>query len=293
MKLLDPYAVNDSTLVSSDVPETLPAWAAGTYALGDLVQDPTTHTVFESLANSNTAALTDASKWLDSGPTNRWGMFDQKLGTLTVQAEAIEVNISVDGRVTGLAFFRLEAAEIQVTVTDSIEGEVYDETFDLVSYDNVNDFWDYFFAPIIRRRDFFIEGLPLYSGANIRVRILNPGGTVQIGNLVPGVVIEFGETVLGASVGIIDYSKKEADQDFGTVDLVERDYRTPATFRDVVDPYLSDELERVLTERRAKPTVFVIERQPTPRLIYGFARDWESVADEGGDIISGSLESLT
>lgn len=294
MKILEPYEINDATLDSSNVVETVPEYDAGaTYDEGDRVRDDTTHHVYESLIDSNTGnALDDVDSWLDLGPTNRWAMFDRKIGTVTENAEAIEVTFSVAGRVTGIALFGVSGASVQVTVVDDTDGTVFDETFSLVSQDNVNDFYDYFFAPILRRTNYFIYGLPLYSGAQVTVRIENPDGVAKVGILVPGRVVEFGRTTMGAGFGIIDYSVKEADADFGTVDLVERNYRATGSFRDILDPYLSDEVGRVLTERRAQPTVFVGDERYSSLLVYGFARDWEITKEEGGDVLEIQIEGL-
>lgn len=294
MKLLDPYAVDDDTLTSSNVAETVPAHdPEAEYGTDDEVRLEATHTLYRSLVDANDAPLSDDTKWLNIGPTNRWGMYDRKLGTLTRQYELIDNVITCPGRVSGLAFFRLAAASIQITITDPIDGEVFDQEFDLVNHENVDNFYDYFFAPLLRRRNYFIEGLPLYAGAQVRIRIKNPGAMAECGNCVPGSVIEFGTTTKSASVGIIDYSKKDADPEFGTVDLIERDYRTPANFRDMVKPYLVDEVERVLTERRGKPTVFIGSKKYSSMMIYGFARDWDLAVESGAAVLTAQLESLT
>lgn len=358
MKILIPETVDDATLVSSNVPETLPLYSASTiYTAGQQIRDDASHHAYESLTGKNLGGvtisvtspavfmlpnhsltnggtaliatsgalptgvyaetiyyvvnaaadtfelsetsggasitatgsqsgthslyaspnkdcpLTDPSKWLDLGPTNRWAMFDRKLGTVTSNSNSIAVSLSIPARVTGMALFGLSAATIHVTMTDVSAGVVYDQTLNLVNQDNVGDYYDYFFAPILRSSEVYIEGIPPYSGAALAITISNPGGTAECGNLVTGSVRELGETVLGAGFGVIDYSRKEAD-DFGNVDLVERAYRNTGSFTVVVDRLLVDEVGRLLKQRRAQPTVFAGSGEFASMLIYGFARDW-------------------
>lgn len=295
MKLLEPFGIDDTTFHSSNVVETLDQYdPEATYATGDQVRDDTTHHAFESLTDGNTGhALTDIENWLDLGPTNPWAMFDDKVGTVTTNPETIEVHFAVPGRATGIALFGIDAATAQVIVTDAIDGEVFNQTYTLVTQDNVNDFYDYFFAPILRRSNYFIEGLPPYSGAEITVILQSPGGVVKCGNLVAGDVRTLGTTVVGAGFGIIDYSRKEADADFGTVELIERSYRATGSFTEALDPLYSDEVGRVLTTRRALPTVYVGDGDFASLLIYGFARDWTITKDEADDTLEITLEGLT
>lgn len=280
MKLIDPQPIDDTTLTATNVVETLAEYNPATnYAEGNKVRDDTTHHAFESLVNDNMGnPLTDPSKWLDLGPTNPWGMFDQKLGTLTTNADTIEVTIVPTGRATGMALFNLDAASVSVTVTDATDGVVYDEEFSLVSSDNVADYYDYCFEPIIRKSELLIEGLPPYVAPDIDVVIDNTGDTAACGNLVIGSMRQLGATVYGSGFGIIDGSRKEPDA-FQNVDLVERDYRSTASLDVVVPRLLVDELKRVLTARRAKPTVFIGTGEYDATLIYGFPRSWSVSID--------------
>jgi hypothetical protein len=237
--------------------------------------------------------ITDLSRWLDVGPTNRWAMFDRKLGTVTEKDGSIDVDLVASQRIGGLALFNTDAFEINVTITDALEGVVYDQTFSMVSYDNVANYYDYFFAPILRKRDIFIEGLPLYLDAIIHVSVSRPESTARVGNLVVGTVRDLGTTTMGAGFGIIDYSRKEAD-DFGNVDLTERDYRSTGSFEVVVERLYVDEIKNLLTQRRALPTVYIGTEEFSSMLIYGFARDWNVKVNEYRQAdLSLELESLT
>lgn len=296
MKLILPQPVTDAVLAATNVVDSTPAYDAGTsYSKGNKVQDATAHRLYESLVDANSGnPLTDPTKWLDIGPTNDWAMFDDIIGTNTTNADTIEVTLTPAGRIRAMALFNLDAASVTVVVTDATDGEVFNKTYSLVSNDNVGNYYDYCFEPIIRRTEQLVEGIPPYVGPDIDVGIDNTGAIAQCGTLVMGSLRELGATIYGSGFGIIDYSRKVADENFGTVTLVERDYRSTAHLDVVVPHLLVDEVKRVLTARRAVPTVYVGTGLYGSTLIYGFPRDWSVSIDHPQDSkLSIELESLT
>ena len=93
MKLLRPVTITDAMLTSSTVPENdHPAWSAGTaYVTGNRVILASTHRRYEALAASTGVnPATDPTKWLDLGPTNRWAMFDARVGTASTRAASLQ-----------------------------------------------------------------------------------------------------------------------------------------------------------------------------------------------------------
>jgi len=294
MKLIDPYPITDAVLVSSNVPETINEYDPEvTYGLGDYARDEATHTFYESLiVDSTDVPLSDESKWLSKGPTNRWGMLDGRLSTPTAQAEMIEKTFSYPDAVTGIALLGIEGASVQVVVTDVLEGEVFNNTYDLVSYDNVDDFWDWCFNPILRRTTFYIVGLPPYANATITIRIFAPGEVAKCAEYVMGQAIYLGETEWNFEVGIVSYAERIEDG-FGGLKLLARPSRGKASFKAEIDPVLFDEVNRVLTERDGKPTVFIGTDRYSAGVTLGFARDWRlGQSNEAYALLSIDIESM-
>ena len=95
MKILRPFTVTNDNL-ASNIAETGSEYSAGVpYALADTVINAAgtapTHHSYQSLVAANLGnALTDTSKWLDLGPTNRFAMFDNVNGTATTGAAGID-----------------------------------------------------------------------------------------------------------------------------------------------------------------------------------------------------------
>lgn len=238
-----------------------------------------THTAHPTPNRGNTPGTDDGTNWIDIGPTNPGAMFDEYSETQTERADNITAEINPSGRVTALAFFNLDAELIRVEVEDAVEGSVYDEEFNLTSYDNIDDFYDYFFAPLIRKTDLYVDGLPPYAGATLTLTITNDGGTAKCGKVIVGEDREIGETIAGADFGIIDASRITED-DFGNLTIIERSFRKRMSLNVKVARENVDETGRLLASRRATPTVFVGSDDYGQLLVDGIPREWRVGVEE-------------
>jgi hypothetical protein len=217
-------------------------------------------------------ALTDAVRWLDLGSDNRWRMFDQSNSSQTSVGEKIDVSVQVTGRADSVALLNIVAASVQIKAT-TIDGLIYDTTFNLVSSSGVSNWYDYFFEPIIRRGDQVTINLPLNSDPLIQVIMLEPGGTAKCGTMVIGQSLILGGLVYGATVGIQDYSRKVADA-FGNYTIVQRAFAKRATFKVAMAGSKVDAAAAFLASVRAIPVVYKGTDLYTSTFIYGFFKNW-------------------
>lgn len=297
MELIRPMAIGDAALVSSNVPEDdYDAWDSGTtYGQGDRVIDTTTHRVYESVQASNSAhdpVTDDGSWWIDIGSTNRWAMFDGVVNAQTVNADSIEVVIQTTGRQNSLALFNVDADELQIVVTDPVDGEVYDETYSLTSDSGITDWYSWFFEPIERATEFSVIDLPAYTGATIAIT-LTGAGEVACGECVIGYARSIGDAQYGAGIGITDYSIKTFD-DFGNASVVERAFSRRADFAVMVENSFVDQLMKLLAVYRATPIVYRGAAQFRSTLVYGFYRDFRiEIAYPEISICTMEIEGLT
>ena len=294
MRLLRPTVINDAALVSSNVPETVAAYNAGTtYGLAAQVRSDTTHRLYESVQASNTGhSLDDPAWWADIGPTNRWAMFDQAVGTQTAGATGIDVTIEPSGRVDSLALLNVDAATVQIVVNDGVS-DVYDQTFSMTSASGVNNWYSYFYEPIVRKTDLIVTDIPLISAPEIQIIADAGGGSCAIGAVIVGLSRLLGSTAYGAGVGITDYSIKAAD-DFGNYTITERAFARKGTFRILVDATASDEVYRVLSTYRATPVLYIGSDDYLSTAIYGFFRDFNiEIAYPLHHLCSLEVEGLT
>jgi hypothetical protein len=301
LKIIRPMTVDDAALADSNVLENdYPAYNAGTtYALGDRVIYVTTdtHWIVESLQNSNTGHTPTGEApdtwWLKIGNTNRWKMFDQSVQSQTENADSIEVEIIADGIASGLALLNVSAATANITVTDAIDGEVYNEDFNLTSDSGIQDWYAYFFEPIVRMSELAVTDLPSYAGATISVTLTDTGNTAKCGALILGQFRELGDTQYGMSLGITDYSVKQQD-DFGNYTILERAYRRRAELTLWVQNGFVDQLHTTLASFRAEPTVYIGADEFGASIIYGFYKDFDiNVSFPTHSICNLQLEGLT
>lgn len=275
MKFLEPVVITDAMLISSDVPETdYTAWNAATaYVAGDRVIRTSTHRIYERLVNGTTATApeSDPTNWGVVGPTNRWKMFDQAVGSVTEKATSITVTLA-PGIVSSLALLDINAASVDVTMTDGLGGPVvFDETYTIEDSAFVDDWADYFFtAP--RRRDFLIiDWLPFYSNGHITVTLYET--SAAIGSLIVGRMNTIGSTRVGAAVGILDYSVKATDE-YGVTSVLERSYAKRIDVPVLVQNSELDYVVERLAAVRATPCVWIASDRRSSLIVYGFYKDW-------------------
>ena len=288
MRVIIPIDIDSGNLTSNVPEDDATAWTAGTYSTGAEVMHE--HRVWESLVDSNTAEPgTDASKWLDTGATNRYKMFDEFVNTQTVLAEEIDVTISTTEIVGGLALFELDADSVQVICTDGAT-EVYNETFDLVDY-SVPDYYEYFFSPYLLIRDLHALDLPPYPGMDVQIKITYTGSMAKCGEVVLGQDFDAGITKWGPRIGIISFSRKIRD-DFGRILLLQGRSSKRASIDLHVENGNVDYLQRKLAGIDGIACAFVGDPRDNnfqALTIYGFFRDFE-ITIPGPGISSCTIE---
>ncbi|MFP3849134.1 hypothetical protein [Pseudomonas sp. W5-01] len=266
--------------MSTNVPEDDYPWWLSTksYVVGDRVM--LDHRNYEALmGNANTnpvSKVTSPATWLDLGATNRWKLFDDKVGTVTTNPETISLKIVPGRAVDAMAFFGLDAASIYVRAIDPYQGIIFESQVSPVSTDGIDDWYDYFFSPVELNEDFVLLDVPVGSYGSIDIVISKPGGIASVGALIMGKMAELGETLYGTSVGITDYSRKDRD-DFGNFTVVERGYSKRAEFDLMVPTSRVSATQRTLAKYRAKPLVWIGEATYQSTIIYGYYREFNLV----------------
>ena len=303
--------VTGSGLIYTDVPEAdYAAWVGGTTytALTSYVirTTATTHKVYQCLVTHTTAATPEDNltgvtpKWLEIGPTNRWGLFDRKVGTETTQATSMTYLLK-PGRANSLGLLGVDADSVEVSLISNGE-TVYVASVDLNSGNSVGDWYQYFYEPIYQvdavaitnLLDAALMAIPAYGDGVLCVRFLATTGNVTCGVMAVGLYAELGLTQYEPTIGIIDYSRKSVDA-FGNYDITERTYskRMSATLE--VDAADVDNTARLLTQYRATPVVWVgADNLYSSLIIYGFCKDWEeTIKGPSHSICSIQIEGLT
>ena len=303
MIIVTPATINDAALISSNVPETeYPLYSAlTTYGLGDtvLVLGSNIHYVYQSTVAGNLGnnplsyAVTDLTKWQRVGNDNRWKMFDSSITSQTSNADSIAVSLTNLGVVTSVSVLNVNAASLTVTLTDNLDGLVYNYTVSLVAVSNTVDEYTWCFAPVVRTQDFALTDLPPYLNSTITVTLNDLGGTVMCGALVAGQGEDFGNINYGAQVGIQDYSIKQKDA-FGNYTILARAFNKYSNVNFYVQNTLVDYLQSRLSKYRAIPIVYVGNASFGATIIYGFYKDFNiAIAYPTQSLCTIQLEGLT
>ena len=285
MDIIRPVVVTDAVLDSSNVPENDYAeWDVATaYTVGNRVILLSTHRIYEAVGSSTgvNPATDDGTNWLNIGATNRWKAFDQKISDPVTQLDSISYTLTDDNSTpTAVALFGLKGVTATVTVTDSVEGVVYNQTNSLLDSDEIFDWFSYFFEEITYVSTTLFTGIPPYRGATVSVTVTeDTGETAQLGQLVFGYLTELGVTTYGTAISIQDFSRKETDA-FGNFIVVERAFANLVDFDVRLPTQTAGRVRRILAEYRATPIVYVgNENSSFGTIVYGFYRNFDITLD--------------
>jgi hypothetical protein len=135
----------------------------------------------------------------------------------------------------------------------------------------------YFFEPFVQLGEVVLTDLPPYLNAQITLS-LSSGSAVSIGEMLIGTVYTLGAegTEQGATVGIIDYSRKDTDPDTGVTTFVERAFSKRMSGQFLVNNESINGVQRILADVRAVPSVYIGSENAAyaPLVVYGFYRDF-------------------
>jgi len=278
MKLIRPTTITDTALSASSVPETdYAAWSSAvTYAAGARVILTSTHRRYESLSGSNLNKnpATNPDAWVDVGPTNRWAMFDDRVGTATTATGSFEATVA-PGSIDALAVVDTDAELITVEMKVG-PTTIYNRTQSTnVGGVAITDWFLYFFEPIGRKTAVTFLDLPVFPLGVVKVTFTgpNPAGPVSAGTLIVGRQLSIGATEVSPQIGINDFSRKVTD-DYGVTSVVERAWSKRMTLRVLLDTGAVDGVQRSLAAVRAIPVLWIGEEGYDSLTVYGFYKSF-------------------
>ena len=231
----------------------------------------TRHDVYESLVGSNTgnAPAISPNHWIRVDSTNRWRMHDNSMGSQTANSNSITNVYEAKQIIDAIALMNISSATIRVTVTDAVDGVVFDETVSGIAPISESSFYAWAFEPIVRVTDMLISGLPPYLDADIGLTMTDTGGTVLCGNCVMGKLRDFGGTQYGMGMRIDDYSIKSKSA-FGIYTVTPGAYSRRLDAMVYVDAGAVDAVFNLLAAYRSIPAVFVGSSLYGASIVFGF-----------------------
>lgn len=247
------------------------------------------HKIYESLVAGNksnyppTDVLAAVPKWLEISSTNRWKMFDFIFASQTSNTDVITVVLTPGEIVNSIILLNLDASRITVVVNDPIDGEVYNQTILMEATEVVvwgtdeqwgtGEAWQGGSYTEIIEKVGVKTDLPPYPNATITVTIVGATATAKCGTLIIGRFKTLGITSWSPSIGIIDYSTKEADT-FGDYLIVPRAYSKRVSCVFVMITTAHVEVLRYLTAYRSQPLVWILDDVYNATIAYGFYKEF-------------------
>jgi hypothetical protein len=271
LQLLQPAEIAGPALIASSVDESdYPEWDGGlAYPLGARVIKGGAHRIYESAADANQGndPLGVSGKWTDIGPTNRWAMFDQALGSVTTANGSIVVEVQ-NGTIDALALLDVAAESVRVQIANS-----YDQTKEPNAGGSVT----------------FLD---IPSTTDSAVVTITGAGAVSVGTLMIGNLVALGNTEASPTAGITDYSKKDID-DFGEVTIVERAWAKRMSAKALIDTAAIDTVAGRIAAVRARPALWIADGELDALTVFGFFKDFSIEVGSAVSKLSLSIEGLS
>lgn len=279
MRVIKSVVTTDTILTSSNIPEDeYPAWVSGTSytALDKVIYQ---HKIYQRIVTGagTTPPDLDQVNWLDDGYTNRYRMFDNTLSSVSSRTGGIVFTLTPNQIINGIALLNVNASTVRVVMNDPVEGVVYDNTKELRSSSNVNDYFSYFFAPLLSENletAIFLD-LPSKPTATITVYVSSGAGLAEVGEVVYGVQSVVGRTNYGTAIGITSYSRKDIDE-FGKVTVVKRKNSKYADYDIDIDNNNLASVQRLFSEIDSVPCVFIGNPDMEELVVYGFYKEFKA-----------------
>lgn len=261
------------------------AWNGATdYTAGTLAYLASTHRIYKNLIPGVDAtspdieaakASGDATKrWKEWKPTNRHAMFDRLVGSFTEDASPFVATVQLSEFADSLWLDVDNVDTVRVEVLDGVT-VVYDTTANMLDADDVVDWYEYWFKPIVAKKQVTLTNLPPVTNAQIRMTFTS-GGTVRVGSCVPGRLMVIGDTELSPTIGVVTYSTTDVDQETGITRVSKGPLSRRINFSAVCPTGAVDEIVRTLMALEDTPIVWICASSLAETLtLYGFAKDWE------------------
>ena len=249
-----------------------------TYDLGDQAEDG--NQIYKVVADPSTqvqpvvGAAASPPTWVMLGWSNQYRMFKDGRDSYSSRNESIDVALNMGAIITTIGAIGLQASSVTMTMVDSVDGTVYDETISLGGT-GASDWWEYFFLQYDFDDTAVFSAIPAYPNADITLSIDGsaPSDEVRVGRIIIGAEQDLGVTNYGTSVSIIDYSTKDRDG-FGNLILVPRRTVRLVDYKVTVPSLQVDFAIRALERISATPTLFIGDELYSSTITFGVYRDF-------------------
>ena len=287
MKVVIPNALEllSCSVSESDAVDGAEWVSSATYGKGDKVRH--LHYSYESLAaeniGNNPAETYQgiSAKWKPLGATMPWRMLDDKIETQTVGTEGQPLSFSVPfNRATALGLLNIVGGGVDVTVTDTDDGEVlFEQSYTLVRDISEFSLWEYNYTYIEAAESLVISSIVMPITGVLSVTV-TPGESEApaVGKVIVGREHFVGLTLYDAEVGELDYSKKETNE-LGITTFVRGSYASELSLPIYLHPDRADAVKALMRDVRARPCLWLGDNRDygyESLILYGWKEDFRN-----------------
>ena len=260
--------------LSANFTEDEIAWdSAALYNYADEVRDG--HFIYKYAGTDGTNTTDSPSvdykklpserKWIKIAPTNYYAMLDGETQTQTNNTDAIIVEIAINNY-DAISLLGVVAQSVTVELRDAVTSEIYyTKTIDMFDYEGIVDFYSYCFNDIQTKPSLYIDDIPLYTDAVLKITIDNTGGIASCGRLVCGRTYYIGKTGYGVNLSQESYSKKETDV-FGNTTLIHSNSLNIDSYEVYIQTQSVPNIRRKFKELDAVALLFIMDESENSQL---------------------------
>lgn len=157
---------------------------------------------------------------------------------------------------------------VRVAAAGNGDQLVYNFRGSLISTEGINDWYKYYYEPVLKLSDYVVFGLPNVLTAEIEVLINDSGNTVKCGGLILGPAATLGDTLSKPNLSITNYSTKSVDAD-GRATITSRGFRKDMDAKVLMDTSTFAGVQKTMIDLLDTPAVWVADFDNAGTIVYG------------------------
>lgn len=162
--------------------------------------------------------------WKEVGSVNEWAFANSVIQDQTSKSSSFYIKIDAGQRIPAIAFFNLEAAQINITVNSTANGEVHNQDYSLLQDRSGGSWYNWFFEPIVQMGNFVVMDIPAYTDATVTITISNGSSDAKVGAIIAGKAFTVGESQFDSAYDFINYTRAEYIPELGRTIITEKDF---------------------------------------------------------------------
>lgn len=245
--------------------------AIATYKIYECIQagtgnDPTT--------DVGTVSPGIGSYWKETGSVNDWAWSNGVLSDVSTKTAGNAYwKFETEQVVNAIALANITGNSVNITMTSTAEGEVYNEDIDLTSYVGIDSWYEWLFEPLVKFKKAIVFDLPPYADAVIEITIEGGGSDTSVGLIVLGQQFEIGDPLYGTQFGVDNYSTIDFVPALNRTVQTERTYSEYGRVQIQVEDYRLEFMRQEMLNMLNKTTVWIGDKTDNGTAVIGIMRE--------------------